>query len=214
MKRSLYENIVDRFLLLHIISTASEIAPDLGKTKLQKLAFLSEWKLLDQRFKVLNYNYIKLVHGPYSNELNDDLTDFASFNIIVDPWIQPTHDGYAILDDFSDILDRNEEFIHQINNVVARFATFSLKKLLSVVYSLPHPYRRNITIEGTPFRTPLLYRIAEEKAIKKFEIDAEILEDLSICLHTDALKQWKEVKTDSRKGKSLTYREVFSVAEF
>lgn len=209
VRRTLYENVIDRFLLLYLISEASEYAPDLGKTKIQKLAFLSEWKMIDERNKGFNYNYIKLVHGPYSGELDKDLTDLASHNLVNDPRLHPTNVGYMILEDFSELLEQNETIVLTINQIISRFAKPSLNRLLAYVYSLPHPYRKNLTIETTPFRTPLLYRLSEEKAITKFEISEEQLQDLQMCLDKDRLKQWKEVSDEISKGRFLTYREVF-----
>lgn len=209
VRRTLYENVVDRFLLLYLISEASECAPNLGKTKLQKLTFLSEWKLIDDRNKGFNYNYIKLVHGPYSGELNNDLTDLAIHNLVNDPRLYPTDVGYRILEDFSELLEQNEPFILTINQVISRFVMLSLNKLLAFVYSLQHPYRKNLTIGKTPFRTPLLYRLSDDKTIAKFRISEEQLEDLQMCLDKERLKQWKEVKDEVSKGRFLTYREVF-----
>jgi len=212
-RRTLYENIVDRFLLLYIISESSEIAPDFGKTKLQKLAFLSEWQMLDQRIKGLNYNFIKLVHGPYSSELDNDLTDFAKYDLVIDPWLNPTNRGYSILEDFSELVEQNEYFIMIINQIISRFARLSLKRILSYVYSRPHPYRKNLTIGQASMRTPLLYRIDENKAVNRFQITNEQLYDLALCLDKQSLKEWKEVDEEIRKGKFLTYREVFGVVE-
>ena len=209
VKRTLYEKVVDRFLLLYLISESSELAPNLGKTKLQKLAFLSEWRMLDERRKGFNYNFIKLVHGPYSGELDNDLTDFASHKLMNDPWLQPTNLGYMILEDFSELLEQNETFIQTIDLILSRFAKLSLKRLLTYVYALPHPYRKNLTIGTTPFRTPLLYRLVEEKTVTKFELSEEQLQDLQICLDNERLKQWKEVSAEVKKGRFLTYREVF-----
>ena len=212
VKRTPYENVIDRFLLLYLIAESSEHAFKFGKTKLQKYAFMSEWRMIDDRNKGFTFNFIKLVHGPYSGELDSDLTDLAINDLVSDPELHLTNMGYRILDDFSELLKRNEPTISTIDQVVTRFGKYSLDKLLAHMYSLPHPYLKNHTIGTTPFRTPLLYRLSEEKAVSRFAIGEDQLQELMLCLGKEELKSWREVRSAIRRGKYLKYEEVFRTA--
>lgn len=209
VRRTPYENVIDRFLLLYVIAESSERTFRFGKTKLQKYTFLSEWRMIDERKKGLNFNFIKLVHGPYSGELDSDLTDLAIYGLVSDPELQLTNMGHRILEDFSELLEQNKPIISTIDQVITRFGRYSLNRLLRYIYSLPHPYRKGITIGTTPFKTPLLYRLVEEKALSGFTISGEQLEDLILCLGKRELKAWREVRDEIQRGRHLKYQEVF-----
>jgi hypothetical protein len=165
--------------------------------------------MIDAREKGFNYNYIKLVNGPFSGELERDLIDLANYNLVNDLEFNLTENGQAIVEDFCGVVKQNESIITKIDEIIRRFREYSLKELLAYVYSLPHPYRRGLTIATTPFRTPILYRLSDEKASVKFKINQEQLKDLSACLSEEKLKQWKEVREDLENQRFLTYNEVF-----
>jgi hypothetical protein len=89
-KRTPKDKILDRFLTLYVLTRASKHVPKLGRVQLQKIMFLSEWKMISQKMKGLNYNYIKFEHGPYSPELQDDMDRFAKLGETFSSTLKPT----------------------------------------------------------------------------------------------------------------------------
>ena len=63
--RSAYEVIIDRLLLIYLISLNREIGNDIQGThherqiKLQKLLYWSEHEMFQDKYKGLNYHFIK-----------------------------------------------------------------------------------------------------------------------------------------------------------
>ena len=92
MARDIKDQVIDKFLSSYIINKFDEnYGGYLSETKLQKLIFLSEKKLIDKRIKALNYNYIKFYHGPFSNALRNDIATFAENSLIEEPYLNSSN---------------------------------------------------------------------------------------------------------------------------
>ena len=65
--RTLKEMVVDRLLLLHILSNFR-----VGRTKLQKTVFFTEDKLNNEGVKAFNYFFFRWHYGEFSRELETD----------------------------------------------------------------------------------------------------------------------------------------------
>ncbi|KPV62343.1 MAG: hypothetical protein AOA66_1375 [Candidatus Bathyarchaeota archaeon BA2] len=207
MTRSPKEKLVDRLLLLHLLSKASEIDSSLGVTKIEKLVFLSEWAMISNREKGFNYSYIKLTYGPYSDQLlRQDLPWLITSGIVEGRTLSPTEMGKAILDDFKDLFSRNEVFIRRIDRTVEEYIRMPLKELLNMVYSMSHPYIKGRTICDVKERTPLLYALDERKARKVFNLTPEEIATLEIYFDTKAFKSLMEAMED--KKPTLTFEKV------
>jgi uncharacterized protein YwgA len=213
---TLLERAIDRFLLLYSISEASERVDNLGKTKLQKFTFLSEWEMIDKRERGFSYYYLKFEKGPYSFDLANDIKTLVKANIIRKrQWsLILTKFGNSIVEDFSNLLSQNFHVVSIIDRTINKYAEYSLKELLDEVYSLPHPYVKGYTIGTASLKMPLLYKLPEEKVVVPFKADEEQIEDLLVSLSANGLKKWQAVKDDMRKAEYLTYKEVFGSAKF
>lgn len=209
-KRTPKDKIVDRFLTLYIMSKSSEKTNTLGKTQLQKIVFLSEWKMISKRMKGLNYNYIKLLHGPYSQELQSDIQRISKLGEADSDTLVPTKRGFSVLEDFHDIIDTNRSFFEVIDSYTRMCTAVDLQSLLDHVYSLKHPMRRNVTIGKTPLRTPILYPLDESKAEVTFQISRDYLEDLAMSLDPEIVEGLSEGMEDVRNSRLMTHKEVFS----
>ena len=184
--RTSVEKLVDKLLLLYLIDDVSERTPFVTKTKIQKLVFISEREMLTNSEKGFNYYFIKLPHGPYSAELDNDLmrarNSLVQSEIVgIEPTgrganIIPTRRCVNILRDFNDLIERNQIFVQRISDINRRFGILGFKRLLKAVHHMQsplHKYRkgkRPPTIASLPLRTPLLKRIPEEMASKTFSI--------------------------------------------
>lgn len=210
--RTSKEKLVDCLLLLHQIGDASNYTHFLSETKLQKLVFLSEKSMLDKREKGFNYNYIKLIHGTYSSELRLDLTKIVQLGLVEDRWLQPTPLALMILEDFKDLFKKNNVFVKRIDTVNEHYAKMPLKQLLELVYDMPHPYLKPPRrIEDLALRTPILYRISQEKAARSFQISDDEAEDLEMCLNPKIVDSMRRAMSDIRAKRLKSHEEIFGV---
>jgi hypothetical protein len=205
------EKAIDRFLLLYLISEASERVENFGDTKLQKFTFLSEWKMIDERDRGFCYFYLKYKKGPYSFDLATDIRILSRAHIIQrGVWeLLLTRYGESIVSGFSSLLAQNPHVKSLIDKTIATYAPCSLQELLDEVYKLQHPYVKGYTIGTATLKMPLLYKLPDEKVAVYFKAEKEEAEDLLVSLSDNGLKHWQAVKDDMREAKYLTYKEVF-----
>jgi uncharacterized protein YwgA len=202
------EKLMDCLLLLYQIKDAFKYTDSLPKTKLQKIVFLSEKSMLDKREKGFNFNYIKLNYGTYSQELAEDLAGLIKMGLI-DHGFQPTSLGSAVLEDFKDIFTRNKTIVEKIEEVNKQYAKMSLKDLLNFVHNMPHPYLRGSPkIEDLKPRTPILYRIPQEKARSSFQVCPEETATLEIYFDPESLDSLISASESAKKGPLLKFEEV------
>jgi len=212
MARTLRDKAIDQFLTLYLINDvfSRKNLSLLPSTKLQKLVFLSEKTMIDKREKGFNFYFIKLVHGPFSPELENDISKLIQDGFINDLELRPTNNTRLILEDFQSVIDRNQTFLAKINRVNDTFARMSLQKLLSVIYSMPWGRGRGRTIADLPQRTPMLYPMKPEIVATEFEITENEAEDLLMNFDPEAIKDLSQAMKDAREGKWRTYEQVFS----
>lgn len=124
MTRTLKEKAIDYFLTLYLVDDAFSrlkigFLPD---TKLQKLVFLSEKSMIHEREKGFNFNFIKLTHGPFSQELKTSYDNLSQIGILGEFGLTPTTNSKIILEDFQEIIKRNTTFFQKITTVNNDFA--------------------------------------------------------------------------------------------
>ena len=210
MARTLLDKAIDQFLTLFLINDAFCCwdLPLLPNTKLQKLVFLSEKEMIDEREKGFNFYFIKLIHGPFSQELENDLGKLVENGFIDDRELRPTSNAKVILDDFGDMILRNPLFLEKVKVVNVQYAGLPLQKLLEIIYAMPWGKRR--TIADLPQRTPMLYPMKSEIVRANFQITEREAENLLMNLDPDAIKDLSEAMRDAREGKWRSYEQVFS----
>lgn len=215
MTRTIRELLSDRLLLLWLIYDAMN-RRRFGETKIQKLTFLSEWDMLDNREKGFNYNFIKFTFGPFSAEVEKDVAWFEENGLVEATPIdekarifRETRLGGKILNDFHEMFVRNSIFTQKIAKVNRRFASMPLPELLNYVYSLPHPYRKGQIVAELKLKTPLLYKLDETKAKVKFEITPEELATLDIYLDDANYRSLLQASENAKRKPFLNFDEVF-----
>jgi hypothetical protein len=211
MPRTLREKAIDSFLTIFVIDDAFSRAnlQILPSTKLQKLVFLSEKAMIDEHAKGFNLRFIKLIHGPYSQELETDAGRLVQYGLIQDMTLEPTKNAKYILDDFHRLIERNEPFFQSIQRVNERYAGMPLQRLLKIVYAMPWG-RSGKTIADLPQRTPMLYPMKPEAVEHNFVIKDKEAEDLLMNFDAEAIRDLSDSMRDAREGKWRTYEQVFS----
>ena len=222
MVRTLPEKLSDQFLLLYLINDVSERTPFVHQTKIQKLVFISEREMLANDEKGFNYYFIKLLYGPFSQELDNDLNDLVQTKIVrAEPTgrgakIIPAQRCSDILKDFNDLIERNQAFVQRIREVNRRYGILGFKRLLKAVHHMQSPLhkyrkrRRPPTIASFPLRTPLIRPISEELARKTFSITPEEAEDLLMNLDPKTVEKLSQAMKEMRSGRLRTHDQVFS----
>lgn len=208
VKRTEKDKIIDRFITLYVLTNAPKHTK-LGRVQLQKILFLSEWKMISQKMKGLNYNYIKFEHGPYSPELQADMDRFAKLGETQSSTLRPTEKGFHVVDDFANVISDNKPFFDIVDKYTHTCTSVELQTLLDKVYSLRHPMRPNMTIAQTPLRTPLLYPIDESNTEVAFAIRKSDLEDLAMSLDQKIVKKLEDGLNDLKNGRLVSHRELF-----
>jgi len=208
MARTLREKVIDRLLSLYIIDKCQREygIPSMSETKMQKLVFLAEKELIDNRCKSLNYRFIKLLYPTYSQELENDLNDLASLRFLDGPYYSGNQRTRMILDDFQHVFERNREIRHAIDDTLRKYAPIPTEQLVHVVSRMRW---RKGTIDKLGLRTPLLYPLKEAMARCIFEISDEDLEDLAICLSPKVSRGMEQAFDELRRGQRLTHAQVF-----
>lgn len=212
MARTIREKAIDHLLTIYLINDvfSRKNLHLLPSTKLQKLVFLSEKQMIDKREKGFNFYFIKLVHGPFSQELENDLGKLVQDGFISDLGLKPMVNAKLILEDFQDVIDRNQTFFKKINTVNDNFACMPLQQLLTIIYAMPWGRGKGQTIADLPQRKPMLYPMKPEIVATEFEITDNEAEDLLMNFDPDAIKDLSGAMKDAREGRWRTYEQVFS----
>jgi len=208
MVRTSKEKTTDRLLVLYTINDCYERhnLRALSETKVQKLVFLSEKRLIDNRIKAFNYHFIRLLHPTFSSELRNDLTSFISLGYLSEPWLGQTNRMTMILEDFNDVFQRNRHILSIIDDVISKYASVPTDRLVQIVYRMPWLSK---TVIDLKIGVPMLYPLKEEKAREVFDITEDELADLEICLNPKLSQDLDQAFDEMRKGRLLSHAEVF-----
>jgi uncharacterized protein YwgA len=211
MARTLKDKAIDYFLTTYLVDNAFSCydISFLEDTKLQKLIFLSEKSMIDERRKGFNFYFIKLIHGPFSYELKRSYDTLSQINFLNDFGLTPTIHTQMVLEDFHDLIERNRVFFQTIDRVNEQYARIPLKRLLQIVYAMPWG-RGSRTIADLPLRTPMLYPMKPNQVQLDFRITNDEAEALLMNFDKDAIRDLSEAMRDAREGKWKTYEQVFS----
>jgi uncharacterized protein YwgA len=212
MVRTFKDKAIDYLLTIYLINDAfsRRNLRFLSETKLQKLVFLSEKSMIDERQKGFNFYFIKLTHGPFSQELRRTVEKLLQTRFLNDFRLEPTDNVKLILEDFQGVIERNQTFFQKIDTVNDRFARMGLEQLLDVVYAMPWGRGGARTIAELPPRTPMLYPMKPHVIVKEFKVTDDEAEDLLMNFDPEAIKDLSEAMKDAREGRWRTYEQVFS----
>ncbi len=215
MRREKKEVLSDRLLLLWLLYDAMTYK-SFGITKTQKLAYLSEKKMIDNREKGFNYDFIKLTYGPYSEDLEEDIKWLQRKTLVRAVPIgrnakifRRSVFGGKLLSDFHELFLRNNVITRRIARVNRIYATKNSQEIVRYVHGLPHPYLKNRIIDQLKPGTKILYKLEERKAQTVFDITPEELATLDIYLDHESYKSAIEASESARRKPLLGFDEVF-----
>jgi uncharacterized protein YwgA len=211
MPRTPKEKVTDQFLAVYLMNDAfSRVRLQfMGETKLQKLVFLSERSMISERMKGFNFRFIKFIHGPYSQELRNNLGTLLQTEFINDFGLAPTDIVKMILEDFQDVIKKNQAFLQQIKIVNDHYAKMPLEELLKAIYAMPFG-GKGLTIADLPLRRPMLYPLKPDNVKIEFELTNDEVENLLMNFDARTVKTSLQAMKEMRTGGLLTHEQVFS----
>lgn len=204
-KRNPKEKAIDILLLMYLIKRGNKEGGIWGITKLQKLVFLVEHAMLEDRVKGFNHTYYKWKYGPFSKELYNDFDALIDEEILTEEGgIKLTKRGKKLLKEYGGVLRKNEEVLQYIEGKIEKYVNKSLKEIKSEVYDIETTISGlgDIKIRKIPQGFNLLTKLEEEEigVSSRFEISDEWIETLDILLDREAYKSLKKAtKSESTK---------------
>ncbi len=208
MARTIQEKAIDRLFALYVIDRCRKRhgITDMSETKMHKLIFYAQKKLIDCRCKALNYGFIKLLFPTFSNELRSDLNDLSSLGFLQGQYYREQEKAQAILEDFHQVFDENKEIKSIIDGEVDKYAPIETNQLVAKTKRFPW---RGKVIDDLKTGTPLLYPLRASNSRCILNISDKDLEDLMLCLSPVVESDMREVTEQLRRGQRLTHAEVF-----
>lgn len=186
-KRSYNQSIINRLLLLYLCSISKEHGIWLGITKLQKLSFLSEKTMVDNRMNGLSYLFFRFNYGPMSKEIYQDRDNLINAGLLKKGKGDhaPLNKAKSLLEDFlKDHYEENQTFFEGIKSIVRENRNYSTEELSEKIYEMkikpPLFFDEPKKIRDIPLGYDLLDGIAPENADQKFRIDQAWLETLNL----------------------------------
>lgn len=204
---------VDNLLLLYLIKRVHERSRRyLGMTRLQKLVFMAEKALNEQRIKAFNYTFFAWDFGPLSREIyvdHEKLVDNGTLS--KNENISLSKDGKKLLKDSEEIFEKNKDILEDIDITIEKYADFDTESLVEYVHDLKvkvKEYEKPVRIGSLRKGTDIISKLDEEKAEKSFEIDEAWIETLEILLDKEFCKAIKESEMDTIEGRTVHLQEV------
>ncbi len=180
------EIIIDRFLTLYLLKHARI---GIGDTKLHKLNYLAQLAMTRQGHRGFNYNFIKNKYGPWSTDLVKDI-DKLRINKIITPYKhKTTFYGNIILQNFNQILERNQQVVKKIEQVNDTYARIERNKLVDFVHGMRNPDKPNLTIHETRTGWYILKKNIEGR---EFDITEEEIASLEIYFEPENFRSLEE----------------------
>src|SRR5438445_9173350 len=142
MNRTKSEKFADLALLLYLIGLfRSKSGLYLGVTKLDKLAFLSEKEMLDQKVKGFSYEFFRWHHGPLSTDIYTDLDVLRRSGFVSGSEdIALTAQGVDALRRLSPLFKEYKSVTTPIDAVARRSAGLTTQELTERVYGTTISY--------------------------------------------------------------------------
>jgi uncharacterized phage-associated protein len=176
-ERSLEEAILDRVLLLYLVSRTRERGYNiLGQIKLQKLLYKTQERMYLSKCKGLNYNFVRWKFGPFSQEIYSDVRDLKETGFLIpqDP-ASISEKGRNLLKMLDLVFDK--ETVELIDKVINEFGPYTGRQIKTIMYSFPKVGEMK-TIKEAKIGEVLLTKLHEENAKKRIQLDEQAIDTL------------------------------------
>jgi len=208
--KSLSDQVIDRYLLLYLIGKTNKSEEITGKVKLQKLAFLCEWELNKEECKGFNFMFFRHHNGPFSKELACDYDFLAENNFVYKYGYTLSERGKKLLNSFFSAIEKrdyNKLIIKRIDRTILKWAKYTGKQLMDIVYKFKVKTYVNPNRELMIKDIPAFIDIIGPGLInykQEFKINDDLLEDLNYNFETT-----DETKRKMKILSNVSYKERF-----
>src|SRR2546428_8271663 len=203
MNRTKNEKFADLALLLYLIGLfRSKSGLYLGITKLDKLTFLSEKEMLDQKVRGFNYEFFKWHHGPLSTDIYADLDVLRRSGFVSGKDnIALTIQGIEALKRLSSLFKEHKLVTAPIGAVTRRSAGLTTQELTERVYGTTVRYPMGSKkIRDIPKGWVILGPPPPERTSASFTLNDSWVETLEIILDRDGYDSLKRAAIEAEKG--------------
>lgn len=197
--RTLKEQTIDQILLLFLFSLGNEYGDMRGNLKHQKLVFIVEKELIDNKIRAVHFKFFSYTLGPYSKELAEDIKALIK-NGFITSCGKLTKRGCSLLSQCKERLfniNKNGDIAHLISQNVKNYARFDGEKLKSIVYSLkvnPHDLpHQELKVKDIP----MFYDIFVPELITDFNLSFILPEEDTESLYlslTTSPQEWERMR--------------------
>jgi len=204
------DRITNNLLLLYTIARTNELGTMDDTLKLQKIVFHSQRNLVKMGLKAFGYNFFRWEKGPFSAELNNDLTLLTHAGLIEPAWpLKLTESGNKLLETSQEIFEINKRFMRYIEDVVREKAPLDPDTIREETYKLtiilPRSHER-MTIRDVPMGTLILFRTSDRKAKAIFSLPESWLATLEIAFNEEVRESLAKSYEDAVEGRGHEFR--------
>ena len=211
-------SLINKILMLYVIKKANEIPPFLyGRTKFQKIFFLSELMLEQEKIQGLTFKYFRYNNGPFSKDLFTTFESLETHGLAkgtLSRNFKLTKEGEYLFEIIksSGLYKSNQDVTKIIDKAIKEFGNKWGGDLMNIVYDIKVPlwnlnthsiiYKKIKSIDTYIDLLPFDFT----KYKKKFSISDDLIEDL---LYEFSLTP--EDKSDLRTISLKTTEELFAL---
>lgn len=204
-EKTIVDRIINLLLTLYIIDRVNQSFKMEDNLKLQKLVFLSQKDLNAAQRKGFRYPFFRWLKGPFSANLNEDLTLLKDANFV--DWgadnIELTQEGANLLESTEEVFEFNPTFLKYINKVVDEYSHLSPEEIKNHVYNIriwvPR-LKKVMRIEEVPQKQIIMYELPKKRTRYAFIIGNEWLETLEVIFDLEAMDLLREANQDAIEG--------------
>jgi len=186
-KRTRYEVIVDRLLLIYLVVLNRRRGNNIHgasferQVKLQKLLYWCEHDMFQNKYKGLNYNFFKWTHGPFAQEIYIDSRHLINNGFIEEnsEELRVSEKGLNLIEELTEVFTLNKDIISYMDRIVRRFGEYDADKIMNATYAFPVPGAK-IPISRIRKGDLILPKLSIEQAEQSFYINDDWMETLKI----------------------------------
>jgi len=194
IERTVKEAIIDRVLLLYLLARTKQKGYNIsGDVKLQKLLYKAEERMYLDRYKGLNYNFVRWDYGPFSQEIYVDTRDLIETGLLrkTGQAIDVSEHGVRLIEALREVLDRNRKFEQIIDRVINEFGPLKGRDIKAMIYSYPKIGERK-PIRQAKKGESILQKLQDLEAKDRFWIDEKWFETLEVLFDPATYRSIKE----------------------
>ncbi len=207
---NIQNRVVNNILLLYLIDRTNSTGSIEDTLKLQKLVYLTQKRMIEKKLKLFTYNFFRWDKGPFSADVNNDLTVLSCRGLIRKRWpIRLTKEGKKLLNGCKELLEENEQFLKVIDDITAEFSEYTPEQIKEYTYNLSifvPRLRQVMTVAEVPHGTLILFKPSDNRSKKKFILDESWLATLELALDQEAVESLKQSYSDAVEGNVHEFR--------